>query len=257
MKYVPRTGGDRRAHAKEIEHAAVELREDGRLPTQRELGLRAVYRGHEATEEGEYYWRIDPSSTSRKLFRDGFHDRLPDMLEAIVGGDDDRIKRLQQRLREEGSDAQWFDATHARDNIGLEVCLTVADALRGEISRKLRGERYLGGDTHPREGRMHTQEEYVWSEMSRNIIEHGRRGLMITRPITDGERRGVEFIGLNPGRMTDIPRHLHHGESTKLIGLVGHGLCYVRAHVDELEIRTDDKKGTITLARIWRPTKKE
>lgn len=88
------------------------------------------------------------------------------------------------------------------------------------------------------------------SELARNASLHGGGGLITLKPITEGERTGIEVIAEDLGAgISDIERALQEGFST--IGTLGLGLPGVKRLMDEFIFDQQRTQGTRIVVRKW------
>lgn len=91
----------------------------------------------------------------------------------------------------------------------------------------------------------------VATELGGNLVKHARQGGdMLFRPLTLGDRAGIELLSLDRGPGMSHPgRMLHDGVSTA--GSLGVGLGGARRLSDEFDLYSRLGSGTVILARIW------
>ena len=88
------------------------------------------------------------------------------------------------------------------------------------------------------------------SELARNIFKYAGEGLMRWRRIENGGRIGLElqFVDKGPG-IQDLDLAMQDGFSTS--GGLGMGLPGARRLMDNLEIESAPKQGTMVTVRKW------
>ncbi len=90
----------------------------------------------------------------------------------------------------------------------------------------------------------------VISEVARNILTYAKEGSIKLIEVRQGAKHGIEIIAEDNGPgISDISLAMQDGFSTKK-GL-GLGLPGVRRLMDEFEIISELKKGTIVTMRKW------
>ena len=90
----------------------------------------------------------------------------------------------------------------------------------------------------------------VITEIGTNIIKHGGTGQIIINPLSRGDVRGIEIVGIDRGKgMADLDRSLRDGYSTA--GSPGTGLGAIRRLSAGFEIFSASSQGTAVLARLW------
>ena len=88
------------------------------------------------------------------------------------------------------------------------------------------------------------------SELASNILVHAGKGSVTFRTISDGEKKGLEIVFADRGSgIGNIARVLKGGYSTG--GTLGIGLSGGRRMMDELEMQSEQGKGTTIWIRMW------
>lgn len=90
----------------------------------------------------------------------------------------------------------------------------------------------------------------VVTEVAGNLVKHGGGGEIVVRPLTQGERNGLEILALDRGPgIADVAKSLRDGYSTA--GTPGTGLGAVARLSDEFDLYSAPGQGTALLARLW------
>jgi len=90
----------------------------------------------------------------------------------------------------------------------------------------------------------------VITEIGTNIIKHGGTGQILINPLSRGEVRGIEIVGIDRGQgIADLERSLRDGYSTA--GSSGTGLGAIRRLSAAFEVFSASGQGTAVLARLW------
>jgi len=88
------------------------------------------------------------------------------------------------------------------------------------------------------------------SEIARNIVTYAGRGQILARLVERNGRRGIEIVARDHGPgIPDIQLALQDGYSTS--GSLGLGLPGAQRLMDELEIQSDNGRGTVVTMRKW------
>lgn len=89
------------------------------------------------------------------------------------------------------------------------------------------------------------------SELVRNTTVHAGSGVMRLRTVAEGSRSGLELIFEDHGPgIPDLEQALEPGFSTA--GSLGMGLSGVKRLMDEMDIQSENGKGTTVMIRKWR-----
>ena len=89
------------------------------------------------------------------------------------------------------------------------------------------------------------------SEIARNIVNYAKRGEIIMRLVSNGDRQGVVVIAEDRGPgIRDISQALEDGYSTS--GGLGLGLPGARRLMDEFDVRSILGQGTTVTMIKWR-----
>ena len=90
----------------------------------------------------------------------------------------------------------------------------------------------------------------VITEIGTNIIKHGGTGEILINPLSRGDVRGIEIVGIDRGKgIADLERSLRDGYSTA--GSPGTGLGAIRRLSAGFEVFSASGRGTAVLARLW------
>lgn len=90
----------------------------------------------------------------------------------------------------------------------------------------------------------------VATEIGTNLVKHGGGGELIAQRITNGERLGLELLGLDKGAgIADVAQCLRDGYSTS--GSPGTGLGAMERMSQRFEIYSRLGQGTAVLAQLW------
>lgn len=90
----------------------------------------------------------------------------------------------------------------------------------------------------------------VATEIGTNLVKHGGGGELIVRQIADGDRNGIELLGLDQGQgMADVSKCLRDGYSTS--GSPGTGLGAIERMSQCFEVYSRPNRGTAVLAQLW------
>jgi anti-sigma regulatory factor (Ser/Thr protein kinase) len=90
----------------------------------------------------------------------------------------------------------------------------------------------------------------VVMEVTNNLINHARSGILLLRAIEQQSRAGIEILSLDKGPgMVDVDECLQDGFSTA--GTLGNGLGAIRRLSDFFEVYSLPEKGTALLALLW------
>jgi anti-sigma regulatory factor (Ser/Thr protein kinase) len=90
----------------------------------------------------------------------------------------------------------------------------------------------------------------VATEIGTNLVKHGGGGELIAKQITDGNRSGIELLGLDQGPgMADLSQCLRDGYSTT--GSPGTGLGAIERLSQRFEIYSRPDQGTAVFAQLW------
>ena len=90
------------------------------------------------------------------------------------------------------------------------------------------------------------------SELARNIVLYARRGEIILGRVEEDGRSGIVVTARDDGPgIPDIGLAMRSGYSTS--GSLGLGLPGVRRLMDEFEIASEIRKGTVVTAKKWKP----
>jgi serine/threonine-protein kinase RsbT len=90
------------------------------------------------------------------------------------------------------------------------------------------------------------------SEVTRNIVDHAKRGELVLSPINHHSKRGIVIIARDDGPgIRDITRAMQYGFSTNK-GL-GVGLPGAKWLMDEFDIVSTLGKGTTITMKKWLP----
>jgi len=90
----------------------------------------------------------------------------------------------------------------------------------------------------------------VATEICTNLVKHGGGGEIIVRQLNDGNRRGIELLGLDKGPgIDDVGKCLRDGYSTS--GSPGTGLGAMERLSQRFEIFSRVGLGTAVLAQLW------
>ncbi len=88
------------------------------------------------------------------------------------------------------------------------------------------------------------------SEITRNVIEYARRGVMTVRELQQGTRRGIEIVIEDEGPgIADLSQAMQDGYSTG--GGLGLGLPGARRLMDDFAIDSQVGRGTRVVMRKW------
>lgn len=88
------------------------------------------------------------------------------------------------------------------------------------------------------------------SEIARNIVSYGQRGVVTLARLDEGGRRGIEIIAADEGPgIPDIALAMRDGYSTGRS--LGVGLPGARRVMDEFELISSPGKGTTVTMRKW------
>ena len=88
------------------------------------------------------------------------------------------------------------------------------------------------------------------AELASNLVKHARNGCLAIRPLTSGDRVGLEIETQDKGPgILNLEEALTDGFSTT--GSLGTGLGTVNRLMDELEINSEGEKGTKIVCRKW------
>ena len=88
------------------------------------------------------------------------------------------------------------------------------------------------------------------SELARNILLYAKCGEIVISPVERGERRGLVVVARDEGPgIADLSRALEDGFSTS--GRLGLGLPGVRRLMDEFEVGSIPKRGTVVTIKKW------
>lgn len=91
----------------------------------------------------------------------------------------------------------------------------------------------------------------VITELATNLIKHAHGGTLTLTPLSDGERAGLEIESCDCGPgIADTEQALADGFSTAP-GSRGTGLGAVNRQMDELEITSNQGRGTRIVSRKW------
>ena len=89
------------------------------------------------------------------------------------------------------------------------------------------------------------------SELVRNIFHYAGEGRFSWRIVSEGRRKGVEFIFEDHGPgITNIEAALCEGYSTS--GGLGLGLPGAKKLMDEMTIQSEPGKGTMIMVKKWK-----
>jgi len=89
------------------------------------------------------------------------------------------------------------------------------------------------------------------SELARNIVQYAGRGDILLRSAYNGWRRGVIVVARDTGPgIGDVKRAVEPGYTTS--GGLGLGLPGVRRIVDDFQIVSEPRRGTIVTVTKWR-----
>ncbi|MBS2018858.1 MAG: ATP-binding protein [Deltaproteobacteria bacterium] len=89
------------------------------------------------------------------------------------------------------------------------------------------------------------------SELARNALVHGGKGLAEVEEVTDGYRVGIRLVFSDNGPgIADLQRALAGGNST--VRTMGLGLSGSRRLVDEFNIKTEVGCGTTVTVTKWK-----
>jgi anti-sigma regulatory factor (Ser/Thr protein kinase) len=89
------------------------------------------------------------------------------------------------------------------------------------------------------------------SEIARNIVVHVGRGLVVMRPLYEGNRYGLEIVAEDAGvGIRNVEAALDDGYAGR--GGLGLGLPGARRLMDEFEIETGPDRGTRVTMKKWR-----
>lgn len=90
----------------------------------------------------------------------------------------------------------------------------------------------------------------VVAELTSNLVKHASHGCLTLRPVTFGDRTGIEVEATDDGPgIADIERSITDGYSTR--GTLGYGLGTVNRLMDELDINSECGSGTRIVCRRW------
>ncbi len=88
------------------------------------------------------------------------------------------------------------------------------------------------------------------SEVTRNIVEHAKRGELVLCLISVGSKRGISIVARDEGPgIPDVARAMQYGYSSR--NGLGVGLPGARWLMDEFDIVSKVGKGTIITMRKW------
>ena len=88
------------------------------------------------------------------------------------------------------------------------------------------------------------------SEVTRNIVEHAKRGDLALSLVCNGSKRGILIVARDKGPgIPDVPRAMQYGYSSR--NGLGVGLPGARWLMDEFEIDSKVGKGTTVTMRKW------
>lgn len=89
------------------------------------------------------------------------------------------------------------------------------------------------------------------SELARNIVTYAKRGEVVIKNVTSGERVGIVVIARDQGPgIANIAQAMQDGFSTS--GSLGLGLPGVKRLMDEFEIVSDPTRGTTVTIKKWK-----
>lgn len=89
------------------------------------------------------------------------------------------------------------------------------------------------------------------SELARNIVTYAKRGEVVIKNVTLGERVGIVVIARDQGPgIANIAQAMQDGFSTS--GSLGLGLPGVKRLMDEFEIVSDPTRGTTVTIKKWK-----
>ena len=90
------------------------------------------------------------------------------------------------------------------------------------------------------------------SELARNIVSYARRGEITLTLVNSSSRQGLVITASDRGPgIPDIRQALRDGFSTS--GSLGLGLPGVRRLMDDFQINSELGRGTIVVAKKWKP----
>jgi serine/threonine-protein kinase RsbT len=88
------------------------------------------------------------------------------------------------------------------------------------------------------------------SEVSRNIVEHAKRGEIVLRPLNSGRRHGMCVVARDDGPgIADIAQAMQYGYSSR--GSFGVGLPGAKRLMDDFEIESQVGVGTTITMKKW------
>jgi len=89
----------------------------------------------------------------------------------------------------------------------------------------------------------------IATELATNLVKHATGGELLVREIPATTQGEVEILSIDRGPvMSDIPRSMTDGHSTA--GSAGTGLGAVRRLADDFDIYSEERRGTVVLARV-------
>ncbi|MEU5788231.1 ATP-binding SpoIIE family protein phosphatase [Micromonospora purpureochromogenes] len=90
----------------------------------------------------------------------------------------------------------------------------------------------------------------VAAELTSNLVKHAEEGLLLLRPVRDGDHAGVELIAIDSGPgMTDLTVSSRDGHSTT--GTLGIGLGAISRQASWYDAWSWPGKGTVLAVQVW------
>lgn len=90
----------------------------------------------------------------------------------------------------------------------------------------------------------------VVTEVGTNIVKHAGEGEILLRPLTCGERHGIEILAIDRGPgMANVARSMEDGHSTA--GSYGVGMGAIGRMAAELDVYSVAGQGTVLWATLW------